>query len=175
MTSKLMRIAQLVRSWQAKPLHETEIAFVRDLLNEKQATLYFSLVLYEQRHALNVCQTLVRGGFGNDRDLLQAALLHDLGKRDPQTGRYIPLWGKCVSVALLSLGGPKLVARCASPNPQSWRYLFYLQNKHEERSAQLALEAGSNQKVVGLVGDCPRLLQQGDTAAKALQWADDLN
>jgi hypothetical protein len=156
-------------------LNQTEVAYVRDLLNEKQAALYFSLVTYEQRHALNVCQTLVKGGFGNDLDLLQAALLHDLGKRDPQTGRYVPVWGKCANVVLEALGGPELVARLARPNPQSWRYVFYLQTGHEERSASLALIAGSSKKVADLVGNCKDLYQQGDSAAKALKWADDLN
>ena len=170
-----MRVLQLIRSLRAQPLNEAEVTYVRDLLNEKQAALYFGLVTYEQRHALNVCQTLLRGGFGSDRELLQAALLHDIGKRDPHTGRYVPLWGKVASVVLSKLGGSKLVKNLAGPNPKSWRYVFYLQTGHEARGAALVREAGSSPKVNALVGDYQSLYRQGDPAAKALQWADDLN
>jgi hypothetical protein len=170
-----MRVVQLLRAVRAQPLDETELQYIRGLLNEPQAELFFGLMTYEQRHALNVCRTLVSGGFGDDRELLQAALLHDLGKRDPDNNRHVPIWGKCANVLLSAIGGKNLVARLASPNPQSWRYVFYLQTGHEARSAQLATRARSTSKVIALVGDYHALEQRGDPAAKALAWADDLN
>ncbi len=175
MTSKLMRVWQLVRSLRARPLNAQETEYLRGLLNEKQAALFVALVPYEQRHALNVCRTLAAGGFGADRELMQAALLHDLGKRDHATGRYVPLWGKCANVALSALGGPRLIARLASPDPRSWCYIFYLQSNHETRSAELAREAGSSSKVVTLVAHSQIRATQNDPALQALQWADDLN
>lgn len=175
MTSPWRRVLQLARALRTLPLNEAEIVYVRDLLNERQAALYFALVPSEQRHALNVCQTLLKGGFGYDRELLQAALLHDLGKRDFATNRHVPVWGKVISVALEKIGGPNLVARLAKPAPQSWRYIFHLQAEHEARGATLAREAGSSPKVIALIGDYQSLYRQGDPAALALQWADDLN
>jgi len=175
MTSKLRRVWQLFTAVRARPLDKTEVIYLHTILSPGQADLFFSLVKYEQRHALNVCRTLVKAGFGADRELLQAALLHDLGKSDPDTGQYVPLWAKCVNVGLSSLGGPKLVSRLARPNPRSRGYIFYLQTEHEARSARLALKAGSSQRVVSLLAGNKTSQNRDDLAAQALQWADDLN
>ncbi len=175
MTSKVMRVRQLVRSLKAAPLSQAEQSYVKLLLNPAQVGLFFRLPIYEQRHALNVCRTLAASGFGPNLALLQAALLHDLGKLDLQTGRTIPIWAKCANVVLSAVGGPKLITRLASPNPKSWCYPFYLQIGHEERSAELAQAAGSAEEVIALLGQSKILLQANDNAAKALQWADDLN
>ena len=174
MTGTFYRVGQLTRGLRPN-ISATDIAYVQNMLNASQATLFFKLPLFEQRHALNVCQTLVQGGFGNDVELLQAALLHDLGKADPDCGRYIPLWGKAANVILQKLGGRGLVAKIASREPQSWRYIFYLQCRHEKRSARLARAAGSGKRVVALVGNCQTLLRKQDPTALALKWADDLN
>ncbi len=171
-----LRTRQLVRSVRARPLSEVELDYVRQLLNPGQLELFVALPSYEQRHALNVCRTLVRGGYGPDRDLLQAALLHDLGKYDPTTGRTIPIWVKVANVALSRTMGRAFVKRLArSERPDHWRYLFWLQTSHEKRGARLVLAAGSSKRVVALVGGCRTLQRRGDRAAIALKWADDLN
>jgi hypothetical protein len=176
MSNIFYRSRQFTRSLRPR-IEADELGYIRDLLSSSQAQLFFKLPLFEQRHALNVCQTLVKAGFGNDRELLQAALLHDVGKTDFLNQRHVPLWGKVANVLLRKVGGPALVAKLAQPNPQSWRYIFYLQHQHETRSAQLAQEAASSKRVVALVGGCKSNTQtcHPDSAALALQWADDQN
>jgi hypothetical protein len=171
----MYRIRQLSNSLSAKSLNQAEKDFVRAILTSKQVLLFFSLAVYEQRHALGVCQTLCAGGHGTDRELLQAALLHDLGKFDPETGRYVPVWGKIVNVLLAMLKAKLLLRKLAKPAPHSWRYVFWLQLNHEERGAKLALKAGGSKRVVALIGNPKALCRKGDYAAIALKWADDLN
>lgn len=170
-----LRSRQLLRSWRALPLTATEKAQIQQILLPGQADFFWQLPLYEQRHALNVCNTLIGAGYNEDNELLQAALLHDLGKRDPQTGRTIPLWGKVANVALTKIFGRQVITRLAAEQPASWRYVFWLQLTHEKRSAKLAQSAGSSKRVIALVGNCKTLTQTNDPAARALKWADDLN
>ena len=174
MTDIFYRTIQFTRALRPK-ISTSEIVYINSLLNTQQARLFFNLPLYEQRHALNVCQTLVGGGFGNDQELLQAALLHDLGKTDHTNGRCIPIWGKVANVTLKKIGGKGLVKKLASSNPQSWRYIFYLQCRHEKLGAKLALQAGSSKRVIALMSNCKMLLRNQDRAAAALKWADDIN
>lgn len=174
MTKIVYRITQFTRSLRPY-ISQAELSFIKNVLTESQAELFFKLPLFEQRHALNVCQTLVAGGFGHDVELLQAALLHDLGKTDSQNNRSIPLWGKVVNVILRKAGGPALVTKLASNEPRSLRYIFYLQCRHEKRGAKLIKQIGSSNRVVALVGHCQSLVRKGDEAARALKWADDLN
>jgi HD superfamily phosphodiesterase len=142
------------------------------LLNEKQAKLFFSMPLYEQRHALRVCRTLCAAGYGGNLPLLRAALLHDLGKSDPESGRSVTLWGKAANVAIAKIGGEALVKKLASNNPANWRYVFWLQTQHEQRGQELAREAGSEGRVLELLG---YKSGEADPYAVALKWADDLN
>jgi hypothetical protein len=166
-----LRVRQLGRSLRARPLNRAELQTVSGILSVEQLKLYLQLPVYEQRHALNVYNTLVAGGY-DDRELLQAGLLHDLGKYDAVNGRSIPVWGKVANVVLSKIGGKSLIARLAREEPKSWRYIFWLQTHHEARSAQLAQAAGSNPRVVALLSGNER---HDDSAVHALRWADDQN
>jgi hypothetical protein len=173
-----LRGRQFIRSWQAKPLGEFEMDYLKSVLTPAQFSLFIALPLYEQRHALNVCRTLTSAGYGYDLELLQASLLHDLGKFDPTTGQAIPIWVKVVNVAANTVAGSLYQPwreRQGQARPSELRYYFWLQAAHEERGAALVREAGGSSRVAALVGQGKRLQQQGDRAAQALCWADDLN
>jgi hypothetical protein len=169
-----LRGRQLVRSLRAQPLDRAELETVSRVLNSGQLKLFLQLPVYEQRHALNVYNTLVVGGYDNP-ELLQAGLLHDIGKFDAATGRSIPVWGKVANVVLSKIGGKNLVSRLAKEQPASWRYVFWLQTHHEQRGAKLAQAAGSSPQVVALLGEYATLERNGDPTARALKWADDQN
>jgi hypothetical protein len=166
-----LRVRQLGRSLRARPLDRTELETVSRVLSVAQLKLFLQLPVYEQRHALNVYSTLVAGGYA-DRELLQASLLHDIGKYDAVTGRSIPIWGKVANVVLCKIGGENLVHKLGKEQPTSWRYIFWLQTHHEKRSAHLAQAAGSSPCVVALLGGT---VSPGDSLARALKWADDQN
>jgi hypothetical protein len=173
-----LRARQFVRATQARPLDVSELKYLQGVLTPAQFSLFRALPLYEQRHALNVCRTLTGAGFGYDLDLLQASLLHDLGKFDPATGQAIPVWVKVVNVAAGKMAGPLYRhwrERQSSVRPGDWRYYFWLQAAHEARGAALAREAGGGPRVAALIGESKLLQRQGDRAALALEWADDLN
>jgi hypothetical protein len=177
-TQAFLRGRQFLRSWRASPLSGLEMDYLSRILTLDEFGLFKALPLYEQRHALNVCRTLTGAGFGYDLELLQASLLHDLGKFDPATGQAVPIWVKVVNVAAGKLAGPLYRpwrARQAGAAPGTWRYFFRLQAGHEGRGARLARQAGGGPRVAALIGEPQRLRQRGDPAAKALLWADDLN
>ena len=173
-----LRGRQFLRSWQAQLLSGSELKYLQSVLTPAQYSLFKALPLYEQSHALNVCRTLTSAGYGYDLDLLQASLLHDLGKFDPTTGQAIPIWVKVVNVAAGAIAGPLYWPwrdRQSQAKPGGWPYYFWLQAAHEERGAKMVREAGSSSRVAALVGQCKQLQQRGDPAAQALIWADDLN
>src|SRR4030042_6140545 len=70
---------------------------IADNLTPAQQRLFWAMMLQDQRHSLDVFYTLQRRGC-QDRDLLLAALLHDVGKGE------IHLSQRVVSVFLP--GGP---------------------------------------------------------------------
>ena len=173
-----LRGRQFVRSWQAQPLSGPELGYLLTILTPAQFTFFKALPRYEQRHALNVCRTLTSAGYGYDVELLQASLLHDLGKFDPATGQAIPIWVKVANVAAGKLAGPLYRGwrnRQSQAKPGDWRYYFWLQAAHEKRGAELVQKAGGSARVAALVGEAERLEKNGDKAAQALSWADDLN
>jgi len=85
----------------AAPLSPTEQDEVHAVLGYRLARLFFSQRTEDQRHALDV-----RSRVGDDPALVQAALLHDVGKIDSDLGAIgrslatvwavtsLPIWGR---------------------------------------------------------------------------------
>ena len=67
----------------------------------------------------------------NTRPLLQAALLHDVAKREV---------GLVYRVGVIALNkiSPSALPRVASANPRSWRNPFYVSLHHPKMGAELA-------------------------------------
>ncbi|HMA38418.1 MAG TPA: hypothetical protein VKY74_28475 [Chloroflexia bacterium] len=117
------------------------------------AQLFRAMPRPYQRHALNVADRLRREGH-TDPHLLQAALLHDLGKWDPASGRRAGVVPRVLATLLgRRPGGRALLARLAAgpPAARSWRYGWHLQQAHPELGARLAERAGVDPAVVALV------------------------
>lgn len=80
------RVKQLYGALTAKVTDEDYI-FVEEYLDSKLTDLFKKLPTYEQRHCINVAQT-IRDKFAhsltdqNKRLLIMAGLLHDIGKMD---------------------------------------------------------------------------------------------
>lgn len=84
---------------------------------------------------------------------------------------------------MLNRVSPNALARCASADPNSWRYPFYLSLHHPELGAKLAARAGVEPEAVELI----RCHQQaapvfhGDHAEALAKWhralktLDDMN
>jgi putative nucleotidyltransferase with HDIG domain len=84
----------------ARPLTPIEQAFVRDSLTAELRRLFYEQRVEDQRHAIDVA-SLVE----SDPDLIEAALLHDIGKTRAHLGAIerslatiwiatsLPIWG----------------------------------------------------------------------------------
>lgn len=163
------------RVWQVKEALTGRLSgddrwLVQAVLTPAQQVVFDSMLPRDQRHGVRVCRTLRAWGW-EDRDLLVAALLHDVGK-----GRGVRLWNRVVYVVLAAVA-PRLLAQLANvaADSASWRSGLIALRHHAERGADMARRAGCSEATVRLV----RLHESGnipaaaDPALAALRAADD--
>lgn len=126
----------------------------------------------DQAHAARVCRALVEQGYRQPA-LLQAALLHDVGK---VLGLPLPYR---VAVVLLRKFAPAWLRRLAAAGERRrWLRPFTTSLGHPELGARLAADAGAAPAVVALIAH-----HQDDTIPderlapwlRALQNVDDRN
>ena len=128
---------------------------------------------YDQQHALKVVDTLAREGH-TERDLLAAALLHDVGK-SVTPGARLRLWHR-VTVVLIHVSWPSLLERLAKDEPHSWRRPFHVQLHHAAIGAEAARRAGCSATAVDLIRRHEQAPNQAlDPLLAALQSADSRN
>jgi len=112
---------------------------------------------------LNVSYALRDQGC-DDRELLAAALLHDVGKG---SGR-VRFWMRPVIVLLRALA-PGLLRWLAEAPGSGWRRSFYAAWHHASIGADLAAEAGVSERAVLLI----RTHHDPDGPAAGLHAVDD--
>jgi hypothetical protein len=160
------------------------MAEARDVLGPDLYELFASLPGQYRHHMLKVYRRLRESGC-DEPDAWRAALLHDAGKYDPESGRYVFLPYRVAVVLLASVGpGRSLLRKLSSPGPGSrvgekglawrmgWRFPFYLNAYHARLGAEQAARHGASQSVVRLVAGHHRD-SSGDPLLAALQWADE--
>jgi hypothetical protein len=152
---------------------EEDMAEARGVLGPDLYGIFSAMPGQYRKHALVVYRRLKAAG-GSDPDLLQAALLHDAGKYDPDTGRYVTVAHRVAVVLLEALpGGKGLLGRLARPG---WGngvvfYPFYLSRRHAALGARLAAQHGASPGVVRLIAGHHG--RGDDPALKLLQAADE--
>ena len=142
------------RLWQVRqqlgfvaPLSAEERLQVAQWLPASALPLFQTMSAADQRHSLRVCQGLLARGC-TDRDLLAAALLHDVGKAH---GR-VPFWTR-PAIVLGKLYAPCILKRLVvypyegSAIP-AWRRALNNAWWHAEIGAELAAAAGLSEKAV---------------------------
>jgi hypothetical protein len=146
------RAGQFFRALAARPNAEDE-APAQQMLIGRGRELFQSMSLSDRRHALAVWRTLLDAGHA-DRELLEAALLHDVGKSLCADGtrppRSIPLPHR-VLIVLLEAWRPGLLSRLADANPRSLFHPFRVYLEHPRRGAALAQAAGCSPLTVSLI------------------------
>lgn len=159
MSMRLSRILYRLRQVRQQlgfvaPLSIEERAEVAPWLPTAGMELFSTMSPADQRHALRVWQGLQFRGC-TDKDLLAAALLHDVGKAQ---GR-VPFWTRPV-IVLAKLCAPRLLARLAvyphkdNLHNQSrvdfigWRRSLGYAWWHAEVGAKLAADAGLSERAV---------------------------
>ena len=169
----LHRVRQFALALRAQSTHATVEGLAQNL-DASQQELFFQMLSMDQRHCLAVFRALREAGH-TDPSLLQAALIHDVGKSLGPVGvrhRVIAVLGKALS--------PRLWERLDG-EPGSWLYPFRVHRHHAVLGAELAAQAGCAPEVVWLVAhheDHQRVGQARDGMAgrlAALQAADRIN
>ena len=169
----LHRVRQFALALGARATQAT----VEDLaqnLDTSQQELFFQMLSMDQRHCLAVFRALREAGH-TDPSLLQAALIHDVGKSLGPLGirhRVTAVLAKALS--------PRLWEKLDG-EPGSCLYPFRVHRHHAALGAELAAQAGCSPEVVWLVAHHEDDQIEGpardrmDGRLAALQAADRIN
>jgi hypothetical protein len=128
------------------PLTGEERAEVAALLPGAALSLFTSMSPADQRHSLRVCRGLLARGW-HERDILAAALLHDVGKA---AGR-VPFWTRPVIVLAKRYwptGLTRLTVYPIEEHLPRWRRALSYAWWHAEVGADLAAAAGLSNRAV---------------------------
>ncbi len=144
------RLRQLWQALDARTAPE-DLELVREILSPQLAALFFRMQPSEQVHSLIVLSKLVEQG-EHDRDLLVAALLHDVGKIQAPLHLWERGW-----VVLLKAAVPDLVEKWGSqPLPADgkavwWKRSLQVALQHPAWGAELVRQAGASSQVQVLI------------------------
>ena len=149
---------------------EDELELALSALPQRARSLFRRQARHDQRHALAVYRAVVAAG-GTRPELLQAALLHDVGKG----GGGAPLWVRGATVVLERLA-PYYAARLGQGPAEGWRRPFVAHAQHAEEGARRAEEAGCPPLTVSLIRchqePVAEVRTEEDDLLAALQAAD---
>lgn len=118
-----------------------------ELLDAPLRASFLHLSVYDQCHLCSVHDLLVRQG-ETDRDVLTAALLHDLGKA--ALGGRVRLLDRTLNVLLTSCA-PGVHRRLSALPASRWRLGLALAARHPQLGAAWARELGCNGRVCWLI------------------------
>lgn len=129
------------------PLNTEERAEVAEYLTEAALDLFAAMSPADQRHSLRVCRGLRARG-RDEREILTAALLHDVGK----AGGRVPFWTRPV-VVIAKRYAPDLLTRLTvypveEKRLSAWRRALSYAWWHAEVGADLAARAGLSERAV---------------------------
>lgn len=144
MSGPAYRASQFFRTLLLSPTpYELERAL--DALPPPLHPLFLSMPRADQLHALRVYGDLLDRG-QRDAILLQAALLHDVGK-----ALHRPRLWERVLIVLGQRLAPRLCARLGRGDPRGWRRAFVIARQHPQWGAELIRQKGGAEKLIRLV------------------------
>lgn len=158
-------------------LGREDVKEARRVLGPSLYRLFAAMPDPYKRHGLYVYRKVREAG-GHDESLLQAALLHDTGKYDPASGRYVTVPHR-VAVVLLGavpFGRPALdwLSRHREARGLTGYvlYPFYLSKHHPSLGARRAIEHGASPDLARLIANHQHP-DPTDETLRRLQAADD--
>lgn len=164
------RIGQYFRALGDKP-DEKGLSRAREVLSPQLFDLFSQMLPFEQAHAVRVLNEIEARGH-DDSALLQAALLHDVGK-----ARY-PLrpWERAFAVILRKIT-PALAEKWGQGEPIGLRAGLAVKAQHAAWGSEMAAEAGADEGVLWLIHhhqdeDISTLPKKQQSLLSILQEAD---
>jgi len=140
------RLTQGLRALRSS-LPEASDASTPSILSPPQAAAFAGLPRFDRTHLIAVYTCLVRNG-ETDRDLLLAALLHDLGKC--RHGHCVRLIHRVVRVVLRRIS-PSSLEHIARMPVAGWRTGFALAVHHPVLGAKQAASLGCSARTCWLI------------------------
>ena len=148
---------------------ENELSLV---LNPEQMALFLRQDNPSQRHGYRVFKKLQKEGH-NNHELLQAALLHDIGKSRIKCywwDRPLVVTAKAISADRVEVWG--------KGEPKGWKRPFVIKEMHAAWGAELAELAGCSSETVRLIRqhENPIAIAEDDSddhLLSLLTWADE--
>ena len=139
------RLGQFQRSIRAENLTSNQQSEIQATLSELEFALFNRQSAADKQHAYTVMTTLKTAGY-EEKDLLAAALLHDVGK----TYGQMSWWDRSVVVLAEALT-PSLAAKWSHGSGEGWSRPFVIKAKHADWGAEAAAKAGSRLLTVDLI------------------------
>jgi hypothetical protein len=140
----LYRVRQFWHALTATPAPE-DLDLARRLLSPSQMELFLKLQPGEQAHSLRICRRLYEQN-PQAKDLLVAALLHDVGKAPYPLRPWERAW-IVVAKALL----PTKAAEWGQAEPRGWKRPFVIAEQHPAWGAEMAARLGASPTTVSLI------------------------
>ena len=163
------RVAQFFRHLRRAPLPLADQHHIAEVLGPTLTPLFFRMTPGEQLHSLTVLRRVEKSA---PPELLQAALLHDVGKSVAAMNIF-----ERVLVVLAQHAFPNRWSHWGHGEPCGWRKPFVVTVQHARWGADLAAQAGAAPTVVNLIRRHQSHLQQVTSAEDELlirlQAADD--
>ena len=145
-----------------------------EILDPSLAALFFRMSDPDQSHSIRVFQTLIDQEEEN-RDLLMAALLHDVGK----SLNPLRAWERSLVVVTNQML-PNQVLKWGQGEMYSWRKPFVVALQHPEWGAALVQQEGGSETLVTLIRyhqehAPPNIRTDVRELLERLQTADEMN
>jgi hypothetical protein len=172
------RARQFFAAWGKVP--KEDMAEARGILGPDLYKIFAPMPRQYRLHSVIVYRRVRQAGC-DDPTIWQAALLHDSGKFDPASRRYVTIAHRIIVVLLSATSpGKRLLKRLSRPVPPNkgllsldyWLYPFYLSEHHAELGAQIAAKHSASPQLVDMIRK-HHIYQDQSPQLKVLQAADD--
>ncbi len=160
------RIKRFFRALNAK-IEPFDKNIIEQYLGEHHKKVFFSMSLIDQRHSLDVAQTLLNSDKDYNELTIRLALLHDIGK---QVQRFYLL--ERVAVVIFPRKGLRLSASPYEKNilKKAWQLKYY----HPEYGFIIAKDNNFEPELIEMIKfhhNLPPISRE----VEDFQWADNLN
>ena len=138
------RLRQFWHALTAVPT-QTDLDLINKYLTTSLMKLFNKMQTSEKAHSIMVFKDLLQTN-ENNKDLLIAALLHDVGKSIYPLSLF-----ERVEIVIGTALFPQQALKWGTGKPKGWKRPFVVAAKHSEWGAQLASDAGASEKTVEII------------------------